>query len=118
MADDHDDGECLLGSPSPDDDRRAWLKRKAPVEGTGAREALLPPLAGRGHGLDLDYRPVLAQEPAILPLAHETELQLPDAALDQRQDAPGLREPVRLARSIEFDSHYCTSRSSAATWCS
>jgi len=37
MADDHDDGECLLGSPSPGDDRRAWLKRKAPVEGTGAR---------------------------------------------------------------------------------
>jgi hypothetical protein len=37
MADDHDDGECLLGSPSPGDDRRAWLKKKAPVEGTRAR---------------------------------------------------------------------------------
>src|SRR4029450_5844273 len=66
MADDHDDGECFLGSPSPGADRRAWLKKKAPVEGTGAREALLPPLAGRGHGLDLDDRPVLAQKPAIL----------------------------------------------------
>jgi len=41
MADDHDDGECLLGSPSPGDDRRAWLKRKAPVEGTRGRGVIL-----------------------------------------------------------------------------
>jgi len=34
--DDHETGECLLGMPTPGDDRRAW-KKNAPVEGTGAR---------------------------------------------------------------------------------
>jgi hypothetical protein len=38
MVDDHEPGECLLGSPTPGDDRRALLKRNAPAKATGARD--------------------------------------------------------------------------------
>jgi len=52
---DHDDGECLLGSPSPGDDRRAWLKRNAPATATGACNANGPDdQLGDGAALERD----------------------------------------------------------------
>jgi len=42
MVDDHDDAECLLGSPTPGDDRRPCWKENAPARTAPERRVRLP----------------------------------------------------------------------------